>query len=190
MTSPRTALVLEDDELLGATLAEALARRGFVSTRCRTLQQARACLCHDLAALHRDLLVLDVLLPDGSGLDLLREVARHAPFKAVVAISGAVQPAQSFELAQLGVECFVPTPIDLAVLEHAVEQAVTRPVDLRPALRKLVGRRAISDVEAEVRSVMVEEAVAQAGSVRGAARLLSISRQLLQHILRNTNPRS
>jgi two-component system response regulator RegA len=190
MTSPRTALILEDDELLGATLVEALDRHGFVSTRCRTLQQARVYLGQEGAAVSHDLLVLDVLLPDGTGLDLLHEFARDAPFKAIVAISGMARPTQSFELAQLGVECFVPKPIDLAALEYAVEQALTRPVNLRPALRKLVGRRAICDVETEVRSVMVEEAVARAGSVRGAARLLSISRQLLQHILRNANPRS
>ena len=190
MSSPRTGLIVEDDELLGTTLVEALGRLGFVSIRCRTLREAREYLDNESAALHLDLLLLDVLLPDGTALDLLHEVARRTPLKAVVAISGAVQPAQSFELGQLGVECFVPKPIDLVTREQAVDQALTRPVDLRPALRKLVGRRAIGDVETEVRSVMVEEAVARAGSVRGAARLLSISRQLLQHILRNANPRS
>lgn len=131
------------------------------------------------------LLVLDVILPDGTALEFLREMAEHSSFKAVVAISGAAEPAQSFALAQLGVECFVPKPIDLAAFERAVAQAMDSRIDLRPTLRKLVGRRAISDVETEARSTIVEEAVAQAGSVRGAARLLSISRQLLQHILRN-----
>ena len=62
----RTALVLEDDELLGDTLAEALAGRGFVSTCCHMLQQARLCLCREKTPFQPDLLVLDVLLPDGT----------------------------------------------------------------------------------------------------------------------------
>jgi two-component system, response regulator RegA len=48
-----------------------------------------------------------------------------------------------------------------------------------------VGRVPLHELEAEVRHAMLGEAIARAeGSRRGAARLLSVSRQLMQHMLR------
>jgi two-component system, response regulator RegA len=178
------ALVLEDDELLGATLVDALARHDLELRWYRTLRETRACL-HDDRAFRPGLLVLDVMLPDGTSVDLLRELERSSALPAVVAISGEARPEHSFDLAQLGVECFVPKPIELAALEAAFERALRQPIELRPFLRKLVGKRSIGEVETEVRATMVREAMARGRSVSGAARLLSVSRQLLQHILRD-----
>lgn len=183
--SSAEALVVEDDELLGITLVEALARRGLTSHRCRSLAEARATLATLGGTSRVELLILDVLLPDGTGVELLRDEAFSSPYPRVVAISGAARPEQSFELAQLGVECFVPKPIALAAFELALEHVLTEPQDLRPGLRSLVGKRSIAEIENEVRATLVSEAMARAGTLSGAARLLSISRQLLQHILRD-----
>lgn len=180
----RRALIVEDDELLGLTLVDALERRGLCARHCKSLAEARATLGRANPAFNVELLVIDVLLPDGTGLDLLREVALSGPHPRVIAISGAARPEQSFELAQLGVERFVPKPLALDAFERALEHVLTEPPDLRPSLRCMVGKRPIAEIEREVRATLVTEAVARAGSVSGAARLLSISRQLLQHILR------
>lgn len=179
------ALVLEDDQLLGLTLAEVLARHEVEPRWCRTVAEARASLSEERRRFDPGLLVLDVVLPDGTSLELLREVHGRSRLPAVVAISGAATPEHSFELARLGVQCFVPKPVELTVLERACERALVQPVDLRPHLRNLVGKRAMVDVEDEVRATMVSEAVAKGGNVSAAARLLSISRQLLQHIMRD-----
>ena len=62
--------LLEDDETLGRGIAMALTGAD-TSVTCRsTLTQARETLAEE----HFDLLILDVNLPDGSGLDLLRRV--------------------------------------------------------------------------------------------------------------------
>jgi len=77
------ALVVEDDPASCAALAELLDIYGFAPRTAITLAEARQ-------ALHTttpDLLVIDHHLPDGDGLDLLRELTQ-TPRPAIICISG------------------------------------------------------------------------------------------------------
>ena len=65
-----TIFLLEDDPAIAQTVAFALAREGFDVQHCAWLHEARAALAQQLP----DLLILDVGLPDGNGLDLCREL--------------------------------------------------------------------------------------------------------------------
>ena len=59
------------------------------------------------------------------------------------------------------------------------------PAELAAALRANVGERTLSEIERATRHIMVMEALARTGgSKTRAAKLLRVSRQLLQHILR------
>ena len=81
--------------------------------------------------------------------------------------------------------CYLQKPLDMPTLFEALENVDCAAPDLAPHVLESVGHRAIRDVEAEVRREMVDEALARTGGNRQrAADLLSISRQLLQHILR------
>jgi len=132
-----------------------------------------------------DVMVLDVSLPDGDAFDVLDELARRDAMPQVIAISGAATPPQSFRLAQRGVRGYLTKPFTVAELRQAIERVLTEPADIRGTLRCLVGQRPMREVEREVRSTMIDEALGRTGGTRkGAARLLQISRQLLQHIVR------
>lgn len=74
-------LLLEDDPAIARTVAYALERDGLAVTHSLLMHDAR----QQLQRTRFDLLVLDVGLPDGSGLDLLREL-RHAPPTAAVPV--------------------------------------------------------------------------------------------------------
>ena len=74
-------LLLEDDPAIARTVAYALERDGLTVTHSLLVHDAR----QQLQRTRFDLLVLDVGLPDGSGLDLLRDV-RHAPPTAVLPV--------------------------------------------------------------------------------------------------------
>ncbi|MBK7861855.1 MAG: hypothetical protein IPJ65_25220 [Archangiaceae bacterium] len=64
-------------------------------------------------------------------------------------------------------------------------ETLERPPDLTPHLRAAVGHLPLHQLEEQVRQTMVGEALgATQGSRSGAAKLLRISRQLLQHILK------
>ncbi|MCC6740392.1 MAG: response regulator [Planctomycetia bacterium] len=66
----RRVLVVDDSLTVRSDLDEALTGAGFDVTLAGTLAEAR----HRLATGKSDLVVLDVLLPDGDGVDLLREL--------------------------------------------------------------------------------------------------------------------
>jgi two-component system, OmpR family, catabolic regulation response regulator CreB len=74
-------LLLEDDPAIARTVAYALERDGLAVTHSLLVHDAR----QQMASHRFDLLVLDVGLPDGSGLDLLREL-RHAPRTATLPV--------------------------------------------------------------------------------------------------------
>ncbi len=176
------ALVVEDNPELRATLlavTEAYAEpvRGVGS-----VAEAEALLA-DAAP---KLVLLDFVLPDGTGLDVLEILAKQSPPPAVVALSGEAGPKESFQLARAGVRAFLPKPFGLAEVRRVIEEALDEIPDPTEEVRGAVGKVPIKELEAEVRRAMVGEALAQSGgSVRGAAKLLGISRQLLQHILKS-----
>ena len=179
--SVRRLLVVEDDDRLRKTLANALESLAEEVRTCETVAGGVAL----LTEWPPDLLLVDVALPDGTALDLLAAAQSVRPMPVIVAMSGAASPTQSFELGQHGVRFFLQKPLELGEVERILGEALATAPDLRPRLRSTVGHRGLQEVEAEVREVMVDEALARSkDSRRSAARLLKISRQLLQHILR------
>ena len=69
---PSKILVIEDEPDIRKTLEYNLSREGYDVAVCGTLQEANKLLEPSLS-----LLVLDLMLPDGSGLDLCREIKKN-----------------------------------------------------------------------------------------------------------------
>lgn len=172
--------MVDDDDRLRRTVADCLAVwAGEVKDA--------GCLADALELVvewHPDLLVLDFKLPDGDARDLLRRLASHSPAPSTVAMSAFATADESFALGQLGVRAFLQKPFDAARLEAALRQALTAP-DLTPHLREAVGRASLEEIEENVRRTMMSEAMSRTqGSRRAAARLLGVSRQFVQHVMR------
>ena len=66
-------LLLEDDDLLAESLAESLKDNGYLVDLAASLKAAKSL----MATEHYELAILDVSLPDGSGLDLLAQWRRQ-----------------------------------------------------------------------------------------------------------------
>jgi two-component system, response regulator RegA len=174
-------LIVEDHEPLRRALTARLSERAAEVRGAASVREAEGC----LRGWRPDAIVLDFALPDGDAFDVLRAVAELDTLPLLVVMSGVARPDQSFRLAQLGVRAFVAKPIEVAHLDLAFEVALREVPDLRPLLRAAVGHRSVHEVEEQVRATMVAEALARArGSRTSAARMLAISRQLLQHILK------
>jgi two-component system, OmpR family, response regulator QseB len=123
-------LIVEDDPMLGAALLSGLSRY-FSAILVTSLNDAR----HRLETADLALIVLDLSLPDGSGLDLLREI-RSARLALPVIILTARDGAQHrIEGLQLGADDYVGKPFDLGELVARC-QAVMRRVkgDLVPVV--------------------------------------------------------
>jgi two-component system OmpR family response regulator len=103
LSPPRRHLLVVDDEPhIGLLLRPHLERLGYRVSLARTLGEARTALRDGTAPL--DALLLDLHLPDGSGLDLLRELRRPGPTRLlpVIVLTAEGEDRVLGEAEQLG----------------------------------------------------------------------------------------
>lgn len=113
-------LILEDDLALGEGVRLALQGDDRPVTLCRTLAQARQALEE---AGPFALLILDVNLPDGSGLSLLEEVKGRVP---VILLTANDLETDIVAGLELGAEDYITKPFSLAVLRARVNAQLRR----------------------------------------------------------------
>ena len=104
-------LVVEDDKEIRTLLQSALVVEGFEVQTAVSLSEAGALLRHSPP----ELIVLDLGLPDGEGLELVREVRRLSSLPIVV-ISARHQEAQKIALLDAGADDYLTKPFSVAEL--------------------------------------------------------------------------
>ncbi len=175
------ALLVEDDDVLGRAIQRTLEEWGNSVTWCKTLADALRA-----ASSAPDLVVMDVGLPDGSGVTLAEALSTQRPAPLVVAMSGRASASEAFRLGALGVRGYLPKPVSFAELVATIDSLLERAPDLSPLLVASVGKRRFQDVQEQVRRTMTEQALALAnGNRTEAARLLGVTRQAVQQLIRN-----
>ncbi len=105
-----TVLIVDDSLTVRMDLQEAFEAAGFEATDCSTIAAAREFLRRRRA----DVLVLDVLLPDGNGVDLLKEV-RASPSQThavVLMLSSAAEVEDRVRGLRTGADEYVGKPYD------------------------------------------------------------------------------
>ena len=105
-------LIVDDSLTVRMDLADAFEAAGYATTVCATAETARAALQRTPYAL----IVLDVLLPDTSGIELLAEV-KHAPHMAaipVILLSTEADARDRVRGLGTGAEEYIGKPYDLA----------------------------------------------------------------------------
>ena len=114
-----TALLVEDDRELRATLREALQVEGYQVLPAASLADARALLAHAQAqapgSLAVDIALLDLGLPDGEGQALLAALRRE-PGTAVIVISARHGDSTKVDLLDAGADDYLVKPFSLAEL--------------------------------------------------------------------------
>lgn len=131
-------MIVDDDPGFLQGLSEVVGREGFEVTGAGTLKQAREA----IASSPPDIVLVDLQLPDGSGLDLLEDVdGAGAP--EVVLITGHASVETAVEALRLGAADYLTKPVDVARVKMALGN-ITRTLQmkgeigsLRTELRKL-----------------------------------------------------
>lgn len=114
--------LLEDDETLGRGIAMALTEPE-VSVACRpSLAKAREVLAEE----QFDLLILDINLPDGSGLDLLRQVRSEGVATPVILLTVNDLELDEVTGLEAGADDYITKPFSLAVLRARVNAQLRR----------------------------------------------------------------
>jgi DNA-binding NtrC family response regulator len=113
-------LVIDDEEVVREGIARLLAADGLSVA---TASDAASGLAHPALA-HCRVALCDLMLPDRSGLELLREARARRPDLPLIAITGYATREQ-MELAEAaGASLFLPKPFDEDELLSAVRRAL------------------------------------------------------------------
>lgn len=103
-----TVLIVDDSLTVRMDLAEAFEASDFKMVLCGTLAEGREALRDNKI----EVAVLDVLLPDGDGLDLLREIRSHHPGTVVLMLSSESEVSDRLTGLSLGADEYVGKPYD------------------------------------------------------------------------------
>ena len=119
-------LLLEDDITLGNGIRLALQSPSVQITLCRTLAQSRGAVADN----SYDLLILDVNLPDGSGLDLLGQIRKtsHVPVILLTANDLEMDVVTGLEA---GADDYITKPFSLAILRARVNAQLRRSIPVK-----------------------------------------------------------
>ncbi|MBX9880804.1 MAG: nitrogen regulation protein NR(I) [Sphingomonas sp.] len=130
-------LMVDDDAAIRTVVAAALRRAGHeVRTAASLAELDRA-----LAAAVPDVLITDVVLPDGDGIERAAALRQERPELPVIILSARNTLSTAVKAAEVGAFDYLPKPFDLATLDAAVRAALAR----RPAAPS-----SVSEVEPEL----------------------------------------
>ena len=120
-----SVLLTEDDAALGQGICLALRSETVRVYRCRTLAEARSVNLSDYS-----LLILDVNLPDGSGLDFLREIRAERNPVPVILLTANDMETDIVVGLESGADDYITKPFSLAVLRARVNAQLRRGTDV------------------------------------------------------------
>ena len=116
-------LVADDDAAIRMVLDRALTRAGY---EVRVAASAQA-LWRLVQGGHGDVVVSDIMMPDGSALDLLSRIRNARPELPVVLMSAQNTFLTAVRATEEGAYEYLPKPFDLEELTKVVGRALTRP---------------------------------------------------------------
>jgi two-component system KDP operon response regulator KdpE len=130
VSEPHRILLVEDEELNRMLVKAVLARAAVAAVRDAELVDAAtlAAARERLADTDFDLILLDINLPDGNGLNLARELAAAGvPRPPVVAVTASVLPQDQKAALEAGCDDFLDKPYAAADLVATIARHLNTP---------------------------------------------------------------
>ncbi|MCB9589842.1 MAG: response regulator transcription factor [Polyangiaceae bacterium] len=121
-------LVVEDEPAISESVAYALKRDGFSVVTAGTIAEAET-------QLDTDLVVLDLMLPDGSGFDLIGKLRRDGDLTPIIVLSSRDGEADRVAALETGADDYVPKPFSPREVVARV-RAVLRRARPEPAAKR------------------------------------------------------
>ena len=118
----QSILLVEDDRALSRGIAMALERPERTVTEADSL----VCAAEQLAGARFDLLILDINLPDGSGLEWLRRLRREGDRTPAILLTANDLEMDEVTGLEAGADDYITKPFSLAVLRARVDAQLRR----------------------------------------------------------------
>jgi two-component system, NtrC family, response regulator HydG len=127
------ALLVDDDVNFVLGLAEVVGREGFTTKTATSLKEAR----NEIGKSVPDVLLIDLHLPDGTGLEVVKELEEN-PGPEIVLITGHGTIETAVEAMRHGASDYLVKPVDFARVRMVLAN-VTRTRDLKQQIGSLRG---------------------------------------------------
>jgi DNA-binding NtrC family response regulator len=143
-----TVLILDDEPVIRDVLGSVLAKAGFVTREAATAAEG----LERLAKEPIDLLLLDLMLPDRPGLEVLSEVKSRHPEVPVVVVTAYSSVESAISAMREGAFHYLPKPFRNEEVVHVVKQALEKKrlvaenralkarLNAPPGLKEIIGR--------------------------------------------------
>lgn len=164
MTSPALPrlLVVDDADLIRTWLGQALAASGYAVETAASCAEA----LQVVEATSPGIVILDLRLPDGSGIDLLPKLHEIDPDLVVVMVTAFGEISTAVEAVKAGAHDFLEKPIDLDELKLVIARALeTRRLREQIALLRQQHRWRFANVEIIGRSARMQEVMSMVEKV-------------------------
>lgn len=115
-------LIIEDDQGMQEVISQSLIKARYVVETASTLDEARS----KLLLYEYDCVLLDIMLPDGNGLSLLKELADKKINRNVIILSARDSVDDKIEGLELGADDYLPKPFHLAELHARIRSLMRR----------------------------------------------------------------
>lgn len=115
-------LIIEDDQGMQEVISQSLIKARYVVETASTLDEARS----KLLLYEYDCVLLDIMLPDGNGLSLLKELAEKKINRNVIILSARDSVDDKIEGLELGADDYLPKPFHLAELHARIRSLMRR----------------------------------------------------------------
>ncbi|WIA54493.1 nitrogen regulation protein NR(I) [Sphingobium sp. WTD-1] len=120
MAATGTVLVVDDDPAICVVVGEALRRQGHKVKIAGSIRERTAL----MESFSPDILITDVMLPDGDGLDGVAEIIERKPDLNVIILSAQNTLNTAIRATEKGAFEYLPKPFDLNELTRAVADAL------------------------------------------------------------------
>ena len=147
-----TILVVEDEPAIATALRELLEREGYVVETAATVATARLRLLPDAHGL--DAMLLDWRLPDGEGIDLLKELRRTSALP-VLMVTARVEIIDRVLGLEIGADDYVTKPVEPRELLARLRARLRTHRRAEPAAKRVLEHAGVS-VDLEAREVTFE----------------------------------
>jgi two-component system, response regulator RegA len=176
--SAPVVLVLDDDEIFRNRLCRAFRERGWDAQGVATCDEALSAAKHLLP----DLILVDLRLAEGSGLEAIDHIRQNDPEVAIIMLTGYGSIATAVTATRLGVTDYISKPADAEQILAAYNKSVRQSSVASTAMPSVPS---LARVEWEHIQRVLHDCT---GNISQAARLLGIHRRSLQRKLEKYPP--
>ncbi len=110
-------LIIEDEVTLNQTLSDGLKEFGYQTDFAENINDAR----YMIDIRNYDLILLDWMLPDGNGIDLIPEIKSKSSKTAVIVLSARDDKESEIAALKIGADDYIKKPFDFEVLLMRIE---------------------------------------------------------------------